>query len=198
MATSAVAICNLALSRIGNGQAITALTEASAAAVQLNAIYEATRDYVLRAFPWGFAKRIVPLALVAENPSTDWLYSYRVPSDCLRVRRIVNPSGRGPLPPVPFDVASDDQGLLVLTDLENPTIEYTTRITSEGLFTSDFVSVFAWRLVIDSAVALSVDPRFSDRAVVNYAGEISEAKKNVRKERQDDPPPESEFITARQ
>lgn len=198
MATSAVAICNLALSRTGNGQAITALTEASAAAVQLNAIYESTRDYVLRDFPWGFAKRIVALALVAENPSTDWLYAYRVPSDCLRVRRIINPSGRTSASTVPFDMASDDQGELLLCDVVNPTIEYTTRITSEGLFTSDFVSVFAWRLVQDSAIALAVEPRFADRAVSMYDKEIGAAKKNVRKERQDDAPPESEFITARQ
>lgn len=198
MATSAVAICNLALSRTGNGQAIVSLTEASAAAVQLNAIYESTRDYVLRAFPWGFAKRIVAVALVASAPSSDWLYSYRVPADCLRVRRIVNPSGRTSVSTVPFDVASDDQGLLLLTDQVNPTIEYTTRITSEGLFTSDFVSVFAWRLVVDSAVALAVDPKFSDRASGNYDKEIAESKKNIRKERQDDAPPESEFITARQ
>lgn len=198
MATSAVAICNLALSRTGNGQAIASLTEASAAAVQLNSIYEATRDYVLRAFPWGFAKRTVAVALVANEPSSDWLYSHRVPADCLRVRRIINPSGRTSASTVPFEMASDDQGLLILSDQENPSIEYTTRITSEGLFTSDFVSVFAWRLVADSAIALSVRPEFSDRAVSMYDKEIAEAKKNVRKERQDDAPPECEFVTARQ
>jgi hypothetical protein len=198
MATSAVAICNLALSRTGNGQAIAALTEASAAAVQLNAIYEATRDYVLRDFPWGFAKRTVALALVANEPTTDWLYSHRVPADCLRVRRLINPSGRTSVSTVPFEIASDDQGELIYSDQSAPYIEYTARITSEGLFTADFVSVFAWRLVQDSAIALSVEPKFADRAVSMYDREVSAARKNTRGERQDDAPPESEFITARQ
>lgn len=198
MATSAVAICNLALSRTGNGQAIASLTEASAAAVQLNAIYEATRDYVLRDFPWGFAKRTVAVGLVANQPTTDWLYSHRVPSDCLRVRRIINPAGRTSVATVPFELGSDDQGLLLLSDQSAPIIEYTTRITAEGLFTADFVSVFAWRLVQDAAIALSVKPDFADRAVAMYDREISAAKKNTRGERQDDAAPESEYITARQ
>jgi hypothetical protein len=198
MATSAVAICNLALSRTGNGQAIAALTESSAAAVQLNAIYESTRDYVIRDAPWGFAKRTAAVGLVAADPTTDWLYAHRVPADCLRVRRIINPSGRNSVSTVPFEIASDDQGELIYSDQYTPVIEYSARVTYEGLFPPDFVSVLAWRLVQDSAVALAVQASFSDRAVTMYDREISAARKNTRKERQDDAPPDSEFITARQ
>lgn len=197
MATSAVAICNLALARIGNGQAISALTEASAQAVLLNSIYEATRDYVLRDFPWPFAKRTVVLGLVAEDPSTDWLYSYRVPADCIRVRRILSSSGRSTTTGVPFEIAGDDQGGLILTDQATPYIDYTARVTSESLFSSDFVSVFAWRLAFDAAVALSVAPAFTDRAAQQYQRELGAARKNALQERQDDAPPESSFITAR-
>ncbi len=197
MPTSAVAICNLALARIGNGQAISALTESSAAAVQLSAIYETTRDTVLRAFGWRFARRTVALALVANDPSTDWAYSYQLPADCLRALRLVPPGGRADCARYPFALYGSDTGMLLMADLTAPVLEYTARVTSESLFTPDFVSAFAWRLAQDAAVALSVNPAMADRAAQAYAVDLSKAQLNAQLERQADPPRESSLITAR-
>jgi hypothetical protein len=63
MSSSLVDIFNLALATVGSTQLVASATEASLEASTCNNFYPMCRDYVLRDYPWRFAKRRVPLAL---------------------------------------------------------------------------------------------------------------------------------------
>lgn len=90
MAASLEAICNLALSHLGIAKTVTVLaTDATPESIACNQFMEQVIDEVLRDFPWPFATSYATLLLVEEDPTVEWDYSYRLPSDCRFVRRIV-------------------------------------------------------------------------------------------------------------
>ena len=79
-------ICNLALSYIGKGT-IADLEEKNENARQCKLHYDHQRQMLLRDYDWGFARRIVNLAVVnAKIPG--WRYVYKYPAKCLAVRRL--------------------------------------------------------------------------------------------------------------
>lgn len=194
MAISAVSICNWALSRIAISRTINDLLEASQGAVTCNLFYEQVRDEVLRAWPWPFATRHATLALVDENnPAYDWIYSYRMPSLCLRILLIRAAAGYNltPSPELsyypspylgpaydqgePFEVAGDDQGWLILTNTPEARITYTARVVDPSRFAPDFASCLAWKLAAEIAAPLSQSGALSDRANREYAAAIQRA-----------------------
>lgn len=90
MAASLEAIANFALSHLGVAKTITALaTDATPESIACNQFMDQVIDEVLRDFGWPFATAYATLLLVEEDPTVEWDYSYRLPSDCRFVRRIV-------------------------------------------------------------------------------------------------------------
>lgn len=107
-----VDVVNRALSLIGARSTIANLDlEQSAEAKQARLLYAPTRDAMLRAAHWGFAKRTDYLSLLKAAPGTPeatdngpwnpqtmpappWLYEYAYPSDCLLVRYVASASGQ--------------------------------------------------------------------------------------------------------
>ena len=85
MATSDVAICNLALTYLGDSS-ITALTDNTDRARACNAHYANCRDQVLRMHPWNSSLVRVSLAALADSPAWEWSYQFTLPKDtyCLR------------------------------------------------------------------------------------------------------------------
>lgn len=104
--TSKVDIANRALSAIAAKSTIANYElEQSAEAKQVRLLYEPTRDALLRAAHWNFARRTTYLtrlkaaAGTPENPSggawnpatmpaPPWLYEYAYPSDCVLMRYV--------------------------------------------------------------------------------------------------------------
>ena len=95
-------IANMALSAIGTRSTIASLTEDSTEAQTVSLWYDQTRDGLLRALPWNWARRQVVLALyksaagTLENPNgtlpeppRPWRYEYSWPADCLDARYIL-------------------------------------------------------------------------------------------------------------
>ncbi len=109
-------VANLALSAIGTRSTIASLMEASTEAETINLWYDQTRDGLLRAYPWNWARRQRILALyksawgTEENPNgtlpqppQPWKYEYAWPSDCLNARYILplrHNNGTPPNPPL--------------------------------------------------------------------------------------------------
>ncbi len=89
MATTEVVICNRALSRLGTRATIQALDENSTEARTVSIWYAATRDTLLRAHDWNFARRRVMLAGQGAGP-TGWAFRYALPTDCIRLLRIAS------------------------------------------------------------------------------------------------------------
>src|SRR6185312_6997641 len=74
-------IFNLALSHLMIGVEVQTWSDPSKEAATLRRYYPTARRKVLRDFPWPFATKIVPLALVSGSPtapaSTEYTYAYR-------------------------------------------------------------------------------------------------------------------------
>lgn len=86
--SSSTEISNMALSHLAISREIAALdTERSQEAQACRRFYETVRKTVLRDYPWPFATKFATLALVEDDPNSEWDFSYRYPSDCLNARR---------------------------------------------------------------------------------------------------------------
>lgn len=201
MAASVTEIGNLALAHLGSGVQIANLEERSAEARAVNLWYAQTRDAVLSAFPWSFSLRNVALALVEENPTDEWGFSYRYPVDALTLWRIVGfdrirrsvtswdcwPWG-GVLQPPPFKIMSDDTGKLVYCDLDQVTVEYTHLTEDVAQYPADFVQAVSYKLAANMAPLVTQGDQFKLglRALQLYEQAIAEARtRNANEERTD-------------
>jgi hypothetical protein len=214
MATSETQIANMALAQLGNGTQIASLNEKSNEARACTLFYEQCRDEVLGAFPWGFAQWIAALEVVEENPTDEWGFSYRYPSDALTVWRIPSgidravihgiawsvsvPAGLTALP-VPFRIGSDDSGRLIFCDLANASAEYTKRETDVTRYDAAFTNMLALRLASDIAPLVTGGDPFKLGAVCfqKYEMKLGEARARAANEEGRDPPPDSQLITTR-
>ncbi len=105
--TTDIDIANRALAAINSRSTIANFAERSAEARNIALIYYPTRDQLLRAAHWDFARAQEALTLLksaqgtpeyngpqtqvwapAYQPPPPWLYSYAYPSDCAKVRFI--------------------------------------------------------------------------------------------------------------
>ena len=202
MASSKVGIVNIALSHLSIGKTVAVLqTEKSEEAITARLFYDLALEATLRDFPWPFATRISALALVAEEPNDEWNFSYRYPTDCLEIRRILSGMKNDTRQSrTPYRILSDGQGSLVYTDYENAEIEYTVRDISPQFYPPDFVMAFSLYLAHLMAPRLTGGDQFKlgARALGLYDLEISRAVKNAFNEQQIEEPPESEFIRDRE
>lgn len=198
---SVVQICNVALSRLGNSRVISSLSERSKEAAACNLFYEDCRDAVLADFPWHFATKRVALAdLDIEQP--DWRFSYRYPTDCMRIISIVSPNGQRYVTPemrIPYEVGSDEDGTgrLILTDLPKAWIRYVSRITDANMFGAEFCDALSWRLAAEINMQVTGDANMGNRAEQKYQQTISAATTLSMNETQEPPAPWSDVTDAR-
>jgi hypothetical protein len=195
-------ICNLALSHLGVGAEISDIeTEKSSEADSCRRFYNLAVETALRDVNWPFASRFKTLALIEEDPNEEWAYSYRYPTDCLKIRRILSGvRNETPDTRLPYKIAQDDAGMIILTDKESATIEYTQREDDPAMYTPDFILALSYRL------AHYIGPRVTGGDFVQlgqqiyqlYQIEISNAASVAFNEEQGDVMPDSELIRARE
>lgn len=91
--TSAVDICNLALSHLGDEAQVATISppDGTVQAAHCARYYPLARDAVLQSFPWTFATKRATLAVLANPYASDWGYAYALPSTCLRPLAALNP-----------------------------------------------------------------------------------------------------------
>lgn len=102
-----------------------------------------------------------------DSANPDWLFAYRLPTDCVAVRRIVRPGLKRSVDPAPapFEVSTDARGDLLFTDEQNPTIEYTSRLPGV-VYRGDelFQDAVSWRIAAKLAPSLAqVDPSIPEQ-----------------------------------
>lgn len=198
--SASVEIANFALSHLGIGKEISSFDEKSAEASACDRFYDVALEAVLRDFAWPFATKIDALALVEEDPNDEWSFSYRYPSDCLHVRRILSGTRNDTRQSrVPYRIIQDDEGLLILTDLGEAEMEYTLRADDPVRYPPDFKMAFSFRLAAYIAPRITSGDRskMREQMLQLYAYEISAAKATAGNEEQPDELPDSEFIRAR-
>lgn len=150
--TSDVDICNRALSRLGTKATIASMTENSTEARTCAIWYEATRDALLRAFDWNFARRRVVLADLGAPP-TGWDYRYAMPTDCLRLLRLVD--GVTVHPSAAFEVAGDADGRVILADEAEAEALYTAKVEIPDLFDAGFAAALVEQLAANIAYPIT-------------------------------------------
>ena len=164
---SAVEICNLALSYIGDSS-ISALSDSNDRARACNIHYEVQRDATLRAHPWNFAIKREALAQDSGWSDDEWTYAYELPSDYLRML--------SPVEEYPGEIEYAIENNLVLCNDDTLTIKYIAQITDTGYFDSIFVDVLAQRLAASLAMALSKQKKLVDMMWQAYNQKLNEAR----------------------
>lgn len=98
---SSLIVANMALSHIGAESTISSLSEDSAEANECSLWMEYSRLETLEALDWNFARKPAPLALHPQPFPELSRYSYRYiyPSDCVKMRLLVNPLFPGKVTP---------------------------------------------------------------------------------------------------
>lgn len=194
-------IANMALGHVGVSKQIgNLITERSLEANACREWFEVCRESALGDFHWSFATKFKTVGLVENNPTQEWAYSYRYPSDCIDVRRIL--SGQRTdvrATRVPFRIASDDEGGIILTDMQNAQIEYTWLNKDASKYSTNFATAMSLMLANYIVPQLSGgDPFQRQQKIMQlYAMEISKAATNNAIEEQADIEPDSEFVLAR-
>jgi hypothetical protein len=142
MATSETEICNIALGHLGEAP-ITSLDEDSKAARACNLHYALTRDELLRAHRWNFAKTRLVLTELAEAPAFTWAHQFQLPADCLRVVEF-NDQEIGDWISEEYEI----EGRALLTDADAANIVYIKKEIDVSLYDPLFVQALALKLGI--------------------------------------------------
>lgn len=189
----------MALSRVAHTQPIVSFTEKSKAAELCSVFFKPLRELVLADFPWPFAESIVDLADIG-SPAPGWAYRYRYPADCLKVREIIIPEQRRPMSSdqqIPYKIGYDSGGRVIHTDQAEAGVRFTFRVEDSTFFDPLFADALAWRLGQELALPLSSKPDLQAYCQQQYEMAKTRAQGSAFEESQDDPEPESEFVSVR-
>lgn len=218
-------VANLALAHCGVSKPLASLiTEKSVEAQMLRSFYDVARQEVLREFPWFFAKKQVAPALIANQPTNEWLYAYQYPNDALRIIRFISwrlsndtrqsrveytvgqpvPAGLSTLSPQPKSYPQST-GLWIYTNWPGvnfsfPTvIEYIFDNQNVAQWSSDFIVAFSYKLASYIVMTLtSGDPqKYKQDISAEYQALMDRAKAANLNEEQRPEDPQSEFIRDR-
>jgi hypothetical protein len=178
VANSVEDLCNQALVEIGYPEIIASIHEGTPAAIAALEVYSQTRDELLDAHDWPFARRTLSLELLkgpppagGYNPLQPWsaaiypmpgfLYEYLYPDDCLNLGAIIPPPG--PM----FDLAptaavwrvDNDNSYtpskkVILTNVKSALGVYVASITDPGLWEPGFTKAYIEALKPKLALAL--------------------------------------------
>lgn len=193
----------MALSHLGVGKEIANIdTEQSQEASACRRYYETSRDATLRDFAWPFAQKRVTLALIQTFTAStaEWTYSYRYPSDCIKIQRMLSGIRNDTRQSrVPYEILKDSAARIVYCDEENVIAEYTERVEDPSFYPADFELAFSFRLASYIAPRVAKGDPFGLRSSTwdMYLQEISRAKSASINEMQKEELPLSELQRAR-
>lgn len=196
---------NLALGHLGVGTEIANLTtESSEEAIALRRFEDVAIRTTLRDFNWGFAKAYFKLGEVEEFSTTsnerEWGYSYRYPSDCIKLRKIFSGNRDDTHQSrVRYEIGGDDTARLIYTDDSAPIAIYTKAVTNYALFPDDFIMALSirWALYLPKRLMAGDPFKVTNDLFQMYRIELGNARKNDTDEQSFASPPESEFMRAR-
>jgi len=195
-------VSNLALSHLGIGSEIQSFTsDSSKEAKACRQFFDIALDEMLRDFVWPFCTKVATLALVEENPTSEYRYAYSYPVDCLDIRKILSGIRNDTRQSrVHYRVVAGSSGNLIYTDAELAEIEYTSKVGQDpARWFPDFTMAFSYRLAAYIAPRVTAgDPfKVGQTTMQMFQLSIKKAAANARNEEQAEQQPDSEFINAR-
>lgn len=177
MATSDVAIANLALTKIGDLR-IGSLTENTKPARELNAVYGMLRDKLQRTYNWRFCVKRANIAADVAAPVFGYTYQYTLPTDCLRILQV---NAYFPSPDTSDLISGGGQeyqlegGKILTNSSGQMNLRYLSRVTDPTKFDVAFDEAFAALLSYNVAEALTQSDAKKNAALRDYRLCLTEA-----------------------
>lgn len=171
--TTAVAICNDALVRLGIAisNKITALGDGTKLSDLCNQVYDESLEQELRAHAWNFAKARVQLATsTAATTVSGFDFLYERPSDFLRTLRLHDSDadvGR-----LKYEMI----GTRIATDSNQAYLTYVQDQTDVTTFDPLFRNVLSWRIAAELAIAVTGSTRIMDEMWKGYRRAVRKAR----------------------
>lgn len=198
--SSVVFICNLALANIGK-ESIASINEASAEARACKQFYDIVLDTALQSYPWRWAGKTLSMAAITNAKPNRWLYAYQRPSDCLKIRRVVDESMADYMPYGEGIKAGghdyDVEGQTIFCDLSPAYLQYTQRITDPVALPPMFIDALGMALSARIAYPITRDLKIRADAVTLATQAMEAAKSADANEVRDTSDWPSEGIEAR-
>lgn len=181
---NATDICNLALSRIGNGAKNTLqnyLTDTSEAAAACRIGYDIALETLVDEYQWGFLRASTALSLVTQViPGYTRVYAY--PANCAFLDGIGPENGNpnrllGQYYPFPFSIyqSESSESSVIACDLPDAWAFYKAKVTNPAFAPAWFQNVFAWRLARELAISLKASTEAFQIADRGYQSSIGSA-----------------------
>lgn len=204
MASVEAAVCNIALLRIGQLVTLSSLEDNSPYGRACKALWDTSRDAVLEARWWTFAKRRATLAQITSGGEAveagPFSFSYSLPDDYIAARYIET----GALSPgegeeIPFEIELNAAGTARVLVANEETVElvYTAKIAAMGLWSPMARDALAMKMASDLAMSVAKKPQLGldlMKAWVAFTNAAASANANQRRA---DVPPDSATITSR-
>lgn len=195
-------LCNMALSKLGDRSNITSVNENSAEAQQCRLWYKMSLAQTLAAFNWSFARARIDLTVdpISDPPLPEWSYRYLYPTNCFRVRYIVNPCGKE-ADAVPYVAEfSPSATRSICTNLAEATIVYTVDMTDVAyinLYPPEFINAFTSALAANMAFTLTGNVNITQSKQQEFLFLVKLAAGNDANEGIPEKPREAEAIRGR-
>jgi hypothetical protein len=185
-----VEVCNLALSRIGQGASrpIQSLDEGGETANACKRVFAPAMASMLRESPWPFAQRSALLAASAETVD-GWEYVYAYPDACAFVHAIGASGLDATRMPAKQQrerfrlvAAANGESLLIASNIPDARCWYSLQVTNPHFGDALFQDALAWRVAGELALALKADPAMATNAGKQYDLIVSRAMAAVGNE----------------
>lgn len=197
--TTPAQVANVALGLAGSRATIDSLDEDTAEAAACKTHYGMVRARCLSDYHWPFARKRELLAELANESSSGWGACFALPVKCL-VPRSIYPGTRNPgtedATPFALELKAAGDALMLCTDAEEPVLEFTYD-APEALWPAHFVEAVAYALAVPVAATLRAQPGVLAGLEQMARLKLHAAAAVEQNKRQDDPRPDSEFITVR-
>lgn len=171
---SVIEICNLSLSRIGQGS-INSLTEASPQAQICNLLYANCRDALLREFPWNFATKNMLLAEVTQTVP-GWTYVYQYPPQALWVRKVFSAGSADTEIPSEYEVVSTGTEKFICCDVYEAYAKCTIKLHDPALFDPLFVEALTYKLASELTMPLTNSSGKTQEVLAKYQLAMANAR----------------------
>ncbi len=218
-ATSKTIICKQGLAMVGyNGILSDVDNDQTPAANACRLFFDSIRDVVLEARPWPFATRrwkLQDIGIEGTLYEGEYLYRYKKPADCILGVALLDKNGgrrlgirHNPLvaqqyahqlrkPPFRIVDQETEYGQAIICDLEDAIIEGNVRVEEVNLFSSTFNHALAMGIAAHAGMAIRCDAKMVAGAQSQFTNWLAAAASLAQNEQQDDPQPESEYVSVR-
>ncbi len=161
---SIVDICNGALNQLG-ATTILSLTEDSKNARLCNQRYTQVRDGVFRSHPWNCLQKRIELAADTTAPAWGFSYAYTLPSDCLRLLRILD-----------YDSNYKVEGRKILSNTSSMKILYVARVTDPNEYDELLRETLSAALGADIAFGITSNNQTSQNMYQLFQEKLRDAR----------------------